>query len=208
MLTGDEYFSFDGMPGKYTLNDFWAWNSSDLLNNTLRGAFAEFLVSAALNLDLTTCRTDWDSFDVLFPSDCGIETEKGRGFRIEVKSSAYLQAWSQPRLSRIQFSIRPARSWSSDSGYGDEVIRHSDLYVFCLFACKDKESAYPLQLEQWEFYTVPTAVINENLGSQSSLSFPSLLELNPLRSSYEELADAIGTTVSKLPYTPPVVHIV
>ena len=36
--TGDEPFTQRGMPTAARLADFWAWNQSDLVNNTLRGA--------------------------------------------------------------------------------------------------------------------------------------------------------------------------
>ena len=37
--TGDEYIIFKGMPTEYSLSDYWRWNASDLLNNTLRGSY-------------------------------------------------------------------------------------------------------------------------------------------------------------------------
>ena len=50
VLTGNEHLKFDGMPINRLLSDFWKWNSSDLLNNTMRGAFAEFIIATALYL--------------------------------------------------------------------------------------------------------------------------------------------------------------
>ena len=93
VLTGDEHIMFDGMPTGYLLSDFWAWSSSDLLNNTLRGHFAEFIVSASLGLNLKRPQADWAPYDVYYPMD------KRSGIRIEVKSAAYLQAWEQQRPS-------------------------------------------------------------------------------------------------------------
>ena len=55
-LTGNEHFTYDGMPVGILLNDFWAWNSSDLLNNTLRGALAEFIVASAVGIDTNRSR--------------------------------------------------------------------------------------------------------------------------------------------------------
>ena len=34
--TGDELIVFDDMPIGKSLGDYWRWNASDLLNNTLR----------------------------------------------------------------------------------------------------------------------------------------------------------------------------
>lgn len=49
--TGDELIIFDDMPIGKSLGDYWRWNASDLLNNTLRGSYCEFIVSAALGID-------------------------------------------------------------------------------------------------------------------------------------------------------------
>lgn len=64
-LTGNEHFTYEGMPAGILLSDFWAWNSSDLLNNTLRGALAEFLVASAIGIDTSEARQDWTPYDLL-----------------------------------------------------------------------------------------------------------------------------------------------
>lgn len=64
VLTGDEHLKYDGMPINRLLSDFWKWNSSDLLNNTMRGAFAEFIIASALDIDLTTPHIDWEDYDI------------------------------------------------------------------------------------------------------------------------------------------------
>ncbi len=65
VYTGNEHFSSEGMPAGYLLTDFWAWQASDLLNNTLRGVLTEFIVAKALGLRvrrmlLRTCSTGAD----------------------------------------------------------------------------------------------------------------------------------------------------
>ena len=180
-LTGNEHFYFDGMPTNFLLNDFWAWQASDLLNNALRGVMAEFITATALDLDTTQARQEWDAYDLLY---------EGR-WKIEVKSSAYLQSWEQRNPSRVHFSIRPTRAWSSEEGYSDQIIRQSDLYTFCLFACEDREKANPLLLNQWEFYIIPTFVLNEQCGSQQSISLSRLLSLHPEKADYGTLGARI-----------------
>ena len=66
LLSGNEKFtySFALLPEK-TLKDFWAWNSSDLLNNTLRGALAEYIVAMALGIEFSYAREDWSEYDLL-----------------------------------------------------------------------------------------------------------------------------------------------
>jgi len=181
-LTGNEHFTYEDMPVGILLNDFWAWNSSDLLNNTLRGALAEFIVASAIGLDTNECREDWTAYDLLTKS----------GTKIEVKCSAYLQSWNDERLSRIQFSIRPAHSWDAETDYSKEIRRWSDLYVFCLYASKDKNES-PLQLDNWEFYVLPTYVLNQKCSTQKSITLSSLLSLNPTRARYDNLQSAINT---------------
>ena len=187
VLTGDEHIVFDGMPTGYLLSDFWAWSSSDLLNNTLRGGFAEFLVCAAcdLKLSLHKPREDWTAYDVYYPLDQKI------GIRIEVKSAAYLQAWEQQRLSKIQFSIRPTKAWSPKDGYEGATRHQSDVYVFCIYAETDRNKADPLILDKWEFYILPTSVIENKCGNQRSISLPALLELGPQKVDYDGIEEAI-----------------
>ena len=64
--TGHEHFYFEDMPQKFSLQDFWRWQSSDLLNNTLRGVLAEFLVAKALGLDTDGPRIEWGSYGNLY----------------------------------------------------------------------------------------------------------------------------------------------
>ena len=189
-LTGNEHFTYDGMPIGILLNDFWSWNSSDLLNNTLRGALAEFIVASAIGIDTTTARQDWTAYDLVSPS----------GRKIEVKCSAYLQSWNPDRLSQIRFSIRPARSWDAENDYSDCIKRWSDLYVFCLYGSKDKSES-PLQLEKWTFYIVPTAHLDQSCGEQKTISLNSLLALSPVAATYENLAEVVENI--RLTSTPP-----
>jgi hypothetical protein len=66
LKTGDEHFYFDGSPIGFLLNDFWRWQSSDLLMNTTRGILAEFIVAQALDIDANRPRVNWEPFDLLF----------------------------------------------------------------------------------------------------------------------------------------------
>lgn len=180
-LTGNEYFSYDDKPTGKLLADFWAWNSSDLLNNTLRGALAEFIVATALDLNTDICREDWAAYDLETPS----------GIKIEVKSSAYLQSWNNDRISDIRFGIQPTKAWDAKAGYSEEVKRQSDVYDFCVYASKEKKDS-PLQLDRWEFYVLPTAVHNRKCGKQKSISLNSLLALNPQKSDYINLGSVVN----------------
>ena len=178
--TGNEHFTFEGMPSGFLLNDFWRWHSSDLVNNTLRGALAEFIVARALGLDTSNHRIDWGAYDLLFDE-----------LRIEIKATAFIQSWQQKGDSLLRFSIRPTRVWDSMSGFAEEQLRQSDMYIFCVFAERNRESPDPMQLDKWEFYPVLTRELNAMLGAQKTATLGTLLRFCPEPCDYESLRDAV-----------------
>lgn len=187
VLTGNEHLKFDGMPINRLLSDFWKWNSSDLLNNTMRGAFAEFIIATALDLDLTTTHVDWESYDLLWEDK-----------KIEVKCSAYLQSWypkNQPdKYSKIIFSISPAYDWIPDEARYDydNHKRHSNVYVFCHYKSKERAPENPLNLNNWDFYVLATYKIDAIFGMQRSISLSGLINRGkPTKCDYAGIRDAI-----------------
>jgi hypothetical protein len=179
--TGEEKFSDSGRDLGLTLLDFWQWYASDLLTNSLRGVLAEFIVARALGINQSS-RLEWDAYDLKDIS----------GLKVEVKSAAYLQTWSQKRPSRIIFSIAPTQGWDAQTnGYSSKPLRQADVYVFCLYACQDKESANPLSLEQWRFFVLPASSLNKKMPRQKTLTLGSLEKLNPQRVDFNGLAAAI-----------------
>ena len=188
---GNENIIFNGMKTGFTLSDFWEWGFSDLLNNTLRGVYCEFLVATALGLDLHLGRENWTPWDLTVPhrwlDRCLCKDE----LHVEVKSGAYLQSWEQSKPSKIVFSIRPTHVWNEEEGYGVETRRQSDVYIFCLYTVTDRLTADPVILDGWRFYIVPTDVLNDRCGNQSSITLRSLEALNPIISDYYGLKKAI-----------------
>lgn len=208
--TGDELIVFDDMPIGKSLGDYWRWNASDLLNNTLRGSYCEFIVSAALGVDLSGTNDDWTPYDISFPYNWEYNGEARDEVRIEVKSGAYLQAWWQGdgRLSNIQFSIRPTRAWDSINGYAEEVKRQSDVYVFCLYTETVRERADPLVLDGWDFYIVPTHILDEQCGPQKTISLTMLQKLEPYRADYGGIRDAVIHSLDVYPLPLPTICII
>ena len=49
LLNGNENFTLDGNDTGISVSEFWSWAYSDLLNNTLRGVLAEFLVKKSFS---------------------------------------------------------------------------------------------------------------------------------------------------------------
>jgi len=164
LKTGDEHLSGTEKP----LLDFWRWNGSDLASNATRGLLAEFIVASALGIDPSIPREEWSAWDLT----------SHEGIKIEVKSAAYLQSWTQQKLSKIIFSIRPARAWDAVSGrIAQEPQRSADVYVFCLLKHQDKETLNPLDLEQWEFYILSTDELNKYTRSKTSITLTSIQKL-------------------------------
>src|ERR687892_610483 len=91
-MTGNEPFHIDGDALHLNVLSFWQWSSSDLVGNALRGKLAEFIVASAVD-SVEGVRREWDAVDI----------RTSDGVRVEVKSSAYLQSWSQKKHSVIQF---------------------------------------------------------------------------------------------------------
>src|SRR6266852_730261 len=101
--TGAEPFRTGGIGLGFTLLDFWQWAASDLVGNTTRGRLAEFIVARALGLGITDLRNEWESFDLVTPSN----------LKVEVKSAAYIQSWFQKSHSNICFVVSTRRGWDS-----------------------------------------------------------------------------------------------
>lgn len=179
-LTGEEEFHDAGKAIGFTVRDFWSWSTSDLLSNATRGILAEYIVGRALGAPLDV-RDEWGAYDL---KTCD-------GVRIEVKSAAYLQSWFQNDLSTITFNCAKHRYWESEKNERvGEPGRFSDVYVFALLAHLDKKTVNPLDLSQWEFYTVPTAWLDARKRSQHSITLASLKKSFP-RIFFPELAEAV-----------------
>ncbi|HGY54978.1 MAG TPA: hypothetical protein ENK44_04710 [Caldithrix abyssi] len=179
--SGEEKFHLNGKGLDHDLLSFWQWSASDLIGNAMRGVLAEYIVAMAVDR-AWGCRTEWDAFD--------IKTKEG--IKIEVKSGAYIQSWSQKKLSQIQFAIRPTRAWNSkNNSYSSQAARQSDVYVFCVLRHKDQETIDPLNINQWHFYVLATKQLNLAVGMQKTITLGRLKKLNPVVVSYEGLYASI-----------------
>lgn len=185
-LVGNEKFTLFGNELEMTVSDFWSWAYSDLLNNTSRGVLAEYLVKSSFNFTPSPknsqVRVDWAPYDVISPS----------GRRIEVKTAAYLQSWEQEHFSQILFDIAPKRAWHPLTGYAPEAKRNCDLFVFCLYTALSREASI-LNLDLWEFYVLPTSVLDREIPLQKSISLGSLSRFKPVKASFFDLGNVIET---------------
>jgi len=186
LKTGDEQFNRDGdCTGlEITLKEFWRWLASDLVINTTRGCLAEFIVARALGAK-ESVRNGWAAYDI----------ETSEGIKVEIKSGAYLQSWPQDKLSSIQFNVEPTKALDPETGlYLGEAKRWADVYVFALLSETDKTKVdfSILNINQWKFYILPTAVLDNRERSQHSITLKSLEETKETRTAdYSKLRKTV-----------------
>ena len=150
---------------------------------------AEFLVGKALGLEEPCNRDGWTLWDIDY-----------RGKRIEIKETSYYHSWqekiAQGRISQQRtFGITPAYTKYKDST--TVLERQNDIYVFCLNIGNSEEESNPLEMSNWEFYVVPTVVINANCTTaQKSISLGKVRKLAPM-TRYQDLKSVIDSICDK-----------
>jgi len=182
--SGEEKFREGSINLDFNLLSFWQWSSSDIVSNATRGILAEYMVGKALgSIKNEDVRDEWGAYD--------LKTQTG--VSVEVKSSAYVQSWQQSRLSKISFNVPKTLGWDRETNKRDtKKKRQADVYVFALLFHKDKKTVNPLDISQWEFFVLPTKVLDERERSQHSITLPSLKKLTDSVSFFE-----IGQAVDK-----------
>lgn len=162
-----------------TLEDFWTWAFSDLRENTTRGILAEYIVGKALGANLVV-RQGWWNWDLETPE----------GIRVEVKSTAYLQAWPQARFSRLSFGKLRGRAFNAETGeFAEEAAYHADVYVFAVQTCREHSEYDPLDSRQWRFWILPRGKVEET-GSRS-LTLSTVRAIGAAEAGFGELAEAV-----------------
>lgn len=181
-LTGQEPLINPNGETVGNLIDFWRWAYSDLVGNAERGALAEYIVACALGINHLV-RISWDKYDLV--------TEDG--VSVEVKTSGYLQTWEQKSLSKLIFGIQPTYGWDAKSNeYEAEQKRQSDIYVFCVHKHKEQATVNPLLISQWDFYLMPTRLLNEKFKNQKTVSLSALVKAGAEMCAYQNLAKRVS----------------
>lgn len=186
LLNGNEQFVDNGRPLGLSVRDFWSFQFSNILHDP--DEIAEFLVAKALGMDTPFNKQSWTLYDILY-----------RNKRIEVKETAYYHPFNKPgEVSRRRnFGIQKANSEYDDSNRLNRYERQNDLYVFCLLNGTNEEEAWPLEVSHWEFFVVPTCVINEQCADQKTVSL-SRVKSFASSVSYNELREAVDKVINEL----------
>jgi len=164
-----------------TVNEFWQWAYSDLMQNVERAVLAEYIVATLLGVD-KELRIPWVAYDLKLPN----------GKAVEVKTMALLQAWYQKELSNPRVVIKPTRKWDPETNIMEDTPKfHSDLYVICFFTADNHDTADPLNLAQWEFYVLTKKQIKHFWKERKSISLEILREKSVKPVTAFELRDEI-----------------
>ncbi|MDY4488820.1 MAG: hypothetical protein SPE18_12355 [Candidatus Limivicinus sp.] len=181
-LTGNETFTLNGSETDMTILEYWRWHYSEIFD--LQDTIAEYIVGKALGLTEAQNVGSWTLFDMLY-----------RNKRIEVKETSYYHAWQTDEEKKS-----PARVFSitkSYSRYQDNTStfeRQNDIYIFCLNTGETRKDSNPLQLEHWEFYVIPTAVINRECSDGKTISLSRVRKIaSP--TSYNDLKEEIDRII-------------
>lgn len=190
MYNGSEHFTVNGHEIDISMLAFWQWAYSDMTNNINRSVLAEYIVASALDTSgLATERTRimWRPFDLLSRD----------GYRIEVKSAAFVQSWDCKHPDHISFRIAPARlpDETGDYNLNAPLQRNCDVYVFCVYKAMSKDES-PLDLDLWDFYILPTKTLNEKKPTSKTITLKSLLQLEPTWCDYYGIGDAVKTVMN------------
>lgn len=180
---GNEQFSVGDNNISITTNDFWRWAYSDLSDNFCRSVLAEFIIATSLEvpgLDIGRTHLSQKSYDIL--------TEDG--YKVEVKSAAYVQSLDSEHPDCITFGIAPLKTASEIEKNDIPHHRHSDVFIFCIYKAVKKDDS-PLNLDLWDFYILPTKVLDEKKPTQKTITLPSLMQLEPIWCDYYGIGDAI-----------------
>lgn len=143
---------------------------------------AEFLVAKALGMEKPFNRDGWTLWDI----------EYG-GKRIEVKETGYYHSWRKDGKTSDVRTFGITKAYSQDGTNTKE--RQNDIYVFCLNIGKDRESSNPLELKNWEFYIIPTEIINKQCGDNKSIGLGRIKQLAKCL-SYEEIKPVIDEIIT------------
>lgn len=187
LLYGNEPFKYDGIDLGFNVMNYWRFQFSNLIDNL--GFVAEFLIAQALGKEEPDNCNGWTIYDLIY-----------KGKRIEVKATSYWQSWKKSHIISEQrnFSIR--KTYVDYQNNKSEKARQNDIYIFCLDKGKDELSSNPLNLENWEFYVVPTKVINELFDNQKVLSLKKLknIERYGKELTYEQIKEKVDNIIDNL----------
>ena len=157
-----------GLTGR-TVGDFWEWAYGDLVTNTVRSVFAEYVVALALGVSERP-RVEWDRYDLTY-----------RNVGIEVKAVGRVQAWtpaSRPRSPA--YDIAAKHSWDAATNTtAVDAGRAAAVWVFAECIPTEANSRLVADVDRWRFRVVSTPWLNDYRPTQKTISITELARLVP-----------------------------
>ncbi|MBQ4066239.1 MAG: hypothetical protein IJD22_01220 [Clostridia bacterium] len=187
-MKGDEKFEFNGQELDFSFLDFWRFHYSNIYD--IQGRIAEFIIARALGIEESQNDQYWTLWDTTY-----------RNVRIEVKETSYYHSFNKEgKVSyKRNFGITKANgSYDPQVSGNTEFCRQNDLYIFCLNTGETREDSYPLNLNNWEFYIVPTSVINEKCKNNKTISLNKIRKLGFLPLKYDGIRPAVDQFADSL----------
>ena len=153
------------------IDGFRNWAVGNLVDNTTRGWFAEWLVGQALGvIEDGDTRVEWDSVDLWYGD-----------LKIEVKASGLSQSWNRENRSTPNFRIAPRKmAWDAATDTWesfDPPRRVADVYVFCLHRAVPATPENVADPACWTFWVIPTERLDDQLGAQKTVRVSTLNSL-------------------------------
>ena len=181
--TGFEKFTNNGEEVELNLLDFWRFQYSNIWD--LQGDMAEFIVAKALGIEVPDNRNGWNLYDI-----------KYKGYRIEVKQTSDWHSWNRDGYVQKTPRFGISKAYSEYKDVNSAYERQNDIYVFCHLKGNDAKSANPMNLSAWDFYVIPTKLINDRCGDCKTISFSRVKKFaTPI--SYNELHNKIDAVIKE-----------
>ncbi len=185
LLTGKEKFIFKSVPTELNMLELWQWKYSDIYD--IQNVIAEYIIEKALGIERSQNVGSWTLFDIEY-----------RSKRIEVKETAYYHSWQEPgdKIS-MQRAFGVTKAYSKYKDATSSFERQNDIYVFCLNVGFTREESNPLDLDNWEFYIVPTNIINKECGNNKTISLGKVKSLSKTF-KYDEIKSEIDRIINEM----------
>ena len=160
------------------LNSIVSQYDRKLIQNDLRGVYAEHMVAALLGDEWCPACENWGPWDLQHQDGC----------KLEVKQSAARQTWTAeeiPAENGARFGIRAPKGYYEGIRWTKSSGRLANIYVFAWQASSD-DSTDHRDPAQWAFYVVKS----DDLPDQKSIGLKGLNRLtSPV--SFDQLRDAV-----------------
>jgi len=179
-------FVFNNKELSFGILEFWQQKYSNIYN--MQEVIAEFLVEKALGIDKAQNTDYWTLYDILY-----------RNYRIEIKETSYYHPWNKNAnvSKRRTFGITQANSTYDSQDTENKFERQNDIYVFCLNTGETEETSNPMNLNNWEFYIIPTSVINKECGNNKTISLNRVRKLTQ-KISYDKIKETIDSIIDNM----------